>query len=461
MIKIRKDLSFVAISHLLGQSDRTIRRHFDEVLNVLNTRFVDENLGFIGSRVGVGNDSLSQSSVDDSLIAEFRHLATQNSTQIARELLADGNRERLIVICDGTYEYHESSANHRAQRNSYSMHKGDNLFKPFMIVSPNGFILDTFGPYTARMNDASIFNNLLEDERFCSFFSPGDIFVLDRGFRDSVHAIQEKGFAVAIPSFSIANRQQETLEANHSRLVTKVRYVVEVVNGHIETRFRFFNDTIRNSLLDIAYKAFRIACGLINKYGQRIYSDGGRENEIIQLFRERLHFPNFLQSLVTAENLIRTRRGFEDFQFSNDLPCLSLGELKRIAGGTYQVEKAVSYYFDTVDQYGSLRYSVSRQDFDFESYNLSCSVPLLVRTTVCSRFRNSVVHKVFVLIDKSFENIQAIAGYYCTCRCGSRTLGCCGHVMATIWHLTFGRFSPEIRNPAEWLSRFAIDLASA
>ena len=64
---------------------------------------------------------------------------------------------------------HDRLTNYSVQRGSYSTHKKDNLFKPFMIVSPNGYILDVFGPFSARHNDASIMKMLLRDERLFSW----------------------------------------------------------------------------------------------------------------------------------------------------------------------------------------------------------------------------------------------------------------------------------------------------
>ena len=140
----------------------------------------------------------------------------ENSTEIAIQLLADGDNSRAILICDGTYERHQSSSNYSVQRGSYSTHKKDNLFKPFMIVSPNGYILDVFGPFSARPNDASIMKMLLRDEKFCSFLAQNDIFVLDRGFRDCVRDLQDKSLTVFTPAFSYG---RQTL-TNYSQLIT-------------------------------------------------------------------------------------------------------------------------------------------------------------------------------------------------------------------------------------------------
>ena len=56
------------------------------------------------------------------------------------------------------------------------------------MVTTDGRIIDTIGPYLAngKNNDANILNNIydnIEDIEEC--FQPNDIFICDRGFRDS------------------------------------------------------------------------------------------------------------------------------------------------------------------------------------------------------------------------------------------------------------------------------------
>ncbi len=32
-----------------------------------------------------------------------------------------------------------------------------------------------------------------------------------------------------------------------------------------------------------------------------------------------------------------------------------------------------------------------------------------------------------------------IPGWYCKCKCGARTVGCCAHICSVIWYLGYGR----------------------
>lgn len=62
-----------------------------------------------------------------------------------------------------------------------------------MAVYPDGYIAGVFGPYPGKKNDASIMIELLEKDCWSSI-QRGDVLVVDRGFRDSLSQIEEKGF---------------------------------------------------------------------------------------------------------------------------------------------------------------------------------------------------------------------------------------------------------------------------
>ena len=74
--------------------------------------------------------------------------------------------------------------------------------------------------------------------------------MLDRGFRDIITILEEHGFIPKLPSCVPPTQKQLTCsQANQSRLVTKCRYVVEVINGHLKTCFRAFDKQIPNQCL--------------------------------------------------------------------------------------------------------------------------------------------------------------------------------------------------------------------
>ena len=69
------------------------------------------------------------------------------------------------------------------------MHKGIPLVKPMVIVTTTGYVLTVLGPYFAdqRNNDASTLTHMMTKnvENVKEWIQEDDVFVVDRGFRDS------------------------------------------------------------------------------------------------------------------------------------------------------------------------------------------------------------------------------------------------------------------------------------
>lgn len=120
------------------------------------------------------------------------------------------------------------------QKDTYSLHKYRNLVKPFLIVSCDGYIVDCFGPYKATTSDADIMTSLFSNENspLRLYLQENDIFILNRGFRDSISLLESCNYSAYMPESLLEGEHQLTTEqANRSRCVTICRWVVEVVNG--------------------------------------------------------------------------------------------------------------------------------------------------------------------------------------------------------------------------------------
>ena len=80
-----------------------------------------------------------------------------------------------------------------------------------------------------RNNDASIAKHIFVNNKqdIINWLHEDDIIVVDRGFRDAVNTIRRFGFNVEMPDFLDGEKQLPTKQANHSRCVTKVRWVIE------------------------------------------------------------------------------------------------------------------------------------------------------------------------------------------------------------------------------------------
>jgi hypothetical protein len=80
-----------------------------------------------------------------------------------------------------------------------------------------------------KNNDASIAKNIFmnNEQGVLDWLHDDDIIVVDRGFRDAVNTITRFGFNVEMPDFLKGKKQLSCKEANHSRCVTKVRWIIE------------------------------------------------------------------------------------------------------------------------------------------------------------------------------------------------------------------------------------------
>lgn len=94
-----------------------------------------------------------------------------------------------------------------------------------VIVSTSGYYISVIGPYLARNNDAAILQHIMKSNRedVLKWVEEDDIFIIDRGFRDSVAYLEELGIQAIMPAFmKKGEKQMSTPDANTSRLVTKV-----------------------------------------------------------------------------------------------------------------------------------------------------------------------------------------------------------------------------------------------
>ena len=208
--KMRSGLSNKFLATLFNVSKSSIRRALSTVRKALMATFVPDNLGF---------DHISRSSV-----------ITDHTRPLAQSLLGDFGQLKAILVLDGTYIYIEKSGNFSFQRRSFSVHKGRHLVKPMVITTTSGYFISILGPYLAdgKNNDASILNHILNQnvEDIKSWIEEDDIFVVDRGFRDSLSLLEDLGIKAEMPRFlSKGQKQMSTEDANMSRLVTKVSLV--------------------------------------------------------------------------------------------------------------------------------------------------------------------------------------------------------------------------------------------
>jgi DDE superfamily endonuclease len=84
-----------------------------------------------------------------------------------------------------------------------------------------------------------------------------------------------------LPSFLNGRRRFTAVEANQSRYVTKVRWVVEAANARIK-QFKLLANVVANSSLRNLESYISIVCSLINRYNPPIKNDHCSDGILIE-----------------------------------------------------------------------------------------------------------------------------------------------------------------------------------
>ncbi|XP_062610597.1 uncharacterized protein LOC134272366, partial [Saccostrea cucullata] len=180
-----------------------------------------------------------------------------------------------------------------------------------MVVGTDGYILLVLGPYLAdgKDNDSAILNSVILNnvDEVQSSIEKEDLLVVDRGFRDSLDFFDKLGIKHEMPGYlSRRCKQHTTEEANHSRCVTKVRWVVESANGRIKT-WKALDQVVPNTQVKWIGDYVRIVSAIVNAFRPPLISNSDDDialaNEMKQLSRKS----NELRERVERENLSSKR----------------------------------------------------------------------------------------------------------------------------------------------------------
>ncbi|XP_048741615.2 uncharacterized protein LOC125655389 [Ostrea edulis] len=398
-----------------------IRRAVQSARKALMAEFVPRNLGF-------------------SHITREEIIQT-HTRPLAQQILSNVTSAPAILVLDGTHIYIQKSGNYTFSRRSFSMHKRRPLLKPMMIVSTTEYIVSVLGPYLAdpKNNDSSILNHSIHSntDEIKTWVREDDIFVVDRGFRDSESLLNDLGIRMEMPAFIPRGQKQlSTEEANSSRLVTKVRWVVESVNGRIKT-WRYLGKTLPNSQIPCIGDYVRIVCSLCNKYRPPINSGTFDDDITIASTMTMLaKKTNELQQFVLENGLGKRSMKWTsidaDSNTITDFPRLTEGDIRNLTIGVYQLKTAKSYAAEHLTDDGL-----------FEIF-VSDDIPNIVSAKIQSRHTSSKKYSLWIKYDIT------ILSWYCTCKNGSRVVGMCGHISCIIWYLAFARYQNESCGIRDW-----------
>ncbi|CAC5369412.1 unnamed protein product [Mytilus coruscus] len=281
-------LSNKLMSTLFKVSISSVRRAINTVRQALMRSFVPLYLGF---------ESITREQI------------IKDHTRPLAKTLLDADDDNMILVLDGTYIYIQKSNNFSFQRKSFSLHKSRPLVKPMVVVSTTGHFVAILGPYLSRNNDASILNHMMKCnvDDIKSFVNDKDIFVVDRGFRDSITLLEELGIKAAMPTFmKKGEKQMSDTDANTSRMVTKIRWVVESANARIKN-FKYLDRVLPTNQVPFIGDYIRIVCAISNKYLPPLRK-ATNEDEDINLatqMKQKSREINTLKAYVEENNLQR------------------------------------------------------------------------------------------------------------------------------------------------------------
>lgn len=373
LCKLRQGLADEFLKIIFNYSSRqAVSSAISRVLRSLKARFVQENIGV---------QSINRQDFINQHVTPFTNELYNEQPEVPK----------AIVICDATYAYIQKSSNFRVLRQSYCVHKGRHLLKPTVIVATDGYILGILGPYfsDSRNNDAAILRNELERDaqELAHWFQNGDIFLIDRGYRDVAPLLQRMGINYKMPSMlERGQRQLITEEANNSRLITKNRWIVEARNGHFKTIFKIFEHVFNMHNAKHIGDYYRIAGAIINKYHPLIYMQDASA-EVARDMLQRARTVNTVQARVEVDNL---RNRYAQWQRLDnqvpDFPQFNSDYLRDLTIGIYHVNLSPSYIQDKKQRDGD----------DELQIDALLNEDGLIRIRVYSRFRNMAKHQVFI-----------------------------------------------------------------
>ncbi|KAK3097763.1 hypothetical protein FSP39_012967 [Pinctada imbricata] len=414
LTKLRTAMSNKLLGTLFNMTKSQVRRAVATGRKALMDKFVPQHLGF---------QHVSREEVK-----------TKHTRPLARELLADDmTSDPVILVLDGTYIlyiYIQKSANFSFQRHTFSMHKHRPLVKPMMVVTTTGYVVSVLGPYLAdtRNNDSSILKHMLATnaEEMKNWIQEDDIFVVDRGFRDS-DILQELGIKMQMPSFlQKGSKQHETEDSNNSRLVTKV---VESANGRLKS-WKYLDRVLPKTQLPYIGYYVRIVCALCNRY-RPPFSRGEEESDVVMAAKMK-HLSkqsNTLQQRISDEGLDKRSHKWVKMNECGhvpEFPTYTEDEIRELTLGVYQVKMAKCYSQEHVSEDGVYDILIDNVNDD------------LLSAKIQSRHTSAKQYQCWI---GYFDG--AVQSWYCKCKSGSRVVGCCAHIASVIWYMSYARHLPD------------------
>lgn len=258
-----------------------------------------------------------------------------------------------------------------------------------IIVSTTGHIIDIIHPYLARNNDAMILKHFIETsgDDLIELLGDDGVILADRDFRDVAQFLQDMGIKCILPSFLSKNQKAMTTDqANETRKLTKVRWVVESAIGRLKRNILFRN-TVPNAALPTIALDFRISAALINKFKVPLVTDTSISTIWASQMLKMMKSQNKLHQRFESGEINSKKRSMWH-KISTialvEFPILTDSDLRNLCFGSFQVNQGRHYISDQLHNRGSYQILV-------------CNVETgLIQVTIQSRHRSAKKWRVFV-----------------------------------------------------------------
>jgi len=209
------------------------------------------------------------------------------------------------------------------------------------------------------------------------------------------------------------------------------RWVVESVNGRLKNVFPYFKHTIEGTYVPKIMRFVRIACAILNKSFTPLFEDLDFHDEVVNATINLVNSKeNPMKKEVEELGLMRMTVKWEKATAESvpDFPKLSWDDLKKITLGSYQLKIAARYNLQHL-----------QADSNYGIY-LHRDMEGIIRAKIDSRYRKSKTHSVWIKYSAE-DGYAGIKAYFCTCKVGERTLGCCSHLAAVMRYLGHDRYN--------------------
>ncbi|XP_035701213.1 uncharacterized protein LOC118433403 [Folsomia candida] len=181
---------------------------------------------------------------------------------------------------------------------------------------------------------------------------------------------------------------------------------------------------------------FRIGCALINCFCPPLSTHSPKHDKIAERALELADQENLLQKRVEDEKMDRRTKEWKTASLKEfpKFPKLSVDDLEDITLGVYQIGLAKRYA------------NLHMKNSPIFEIKLNSEFPNIVRAKIESRFTANKAHDLWIEYssDPEVKGADAIRGFYCKCKQGARTMGCCAHISTVLWYLGYQRYQNPV-----------------